>query len=60
MLLFPDVGLDKRFIGLAKSEPERFEKFGKLVIHVSIENCLGLVTDENWKLELFPERKIVN
>ncbi|XP_042433571.1 protein disulfide isomerase-like 1-5 [Zingiber officinale] len=27
MLLFPDVRLDKRFLGLVKSEPERFEKF---------------------------------
>ncbi|KAG6479889.1 protein disulfide isomerase-like 1-5 [Zingiber officinale] len=26
-LLFPDVELDKKFIGLVKSEPERFEKF---------------------------------
>lgn len=30
-LLYPDVGQRKQFLGLVKSEPERFEKFGKLV-----------------------------
>ncbi|RRT78684.1 hypothetical protein B296_00003075 [Ensete ventricosum] len=30
-VLFPEVGTEKKFIGLVKSEPERYEKFGKLL-----------------------------
>lgn len=30
-ILFPNIGDEERFLGLVKSEPERFEKFGKLV-----------------------------
>ena len=33
-VLFPEVGTEKKFIGLVKSEPERYEKFGKLVLYL--------------------------
>lgn len=28
-ILFPSIGAEKRFLGLVKGEPERFEKFGE-------------------------------
>ena len=32
--LFPGITSEEKFVGLVKSEPEKFEKFGKYFVHI--------------------------
>jgi protein disulfide-isomerase A1 len=33
-ILFPGITSEEPFLGLVKSEPEKFEKFGKYLVHI--------------------------
>jgi hypothetical protein len=33
-VLFPGIASEEQFLGLVKSEPEKFEKFGKYPLHM--------------------------
>jgi hypothetical protein len=33
-ILFPDITSEEGFLGLVKNEPEKFEKFGKYLVHI--------------------------
>jgi protein disulfide-isomerase A1 len=33
-VLFPGITSEEKFVGLVKSEPEKFEKFGKYFVHI--------------------------
>lgn len=33
-VLFPGISSEEKFVGLVKSEPEKFEKFGKYFVHI--------------------------
>lgn len=42
-VLFPDIEPKKNFLGLVKSEPERFEKFGGLMVSLLFASSITFV-----------------